>query len=1589
MARYLDLQGAVEANDIEDAERPMVQGNRSVVNRRGMAVTSAVLVAGGALVLLLQRGQRLPGATKEEVVGLASVQYENLGYGKCTNSAGGSEVAHEWYGSGDMRAKCNSKDDCKGYSPSYHGGGLLWLEEGLKGGGDAWGSCNCYVKVSAADTTTQAPPVPVDPPPTLSPAAIADAKAEADASGAKTFPNAHLIAAGYNVFYADPMPKIRDRTSSDINMDPGLRKPVFAIEYKTGRLTGDRRHKRPDGYFATVDYGCSEVFSTKTLSDAYEFTSERNMEGSISGQLGLDIDVPPTSDQFSFSHGDMGIQDTGGGPMSLGAFVGGTATLSGSYKSIKKDDMFQDSRLVVSNAKCAVYTAGIAYGYPPNTHPDFKAAVEAAGDKKAWFGVFDDYGTHYMSNVQMGARFGTTLIFGKSHYEAMTHTLIKAGVEVGPVIEAGVKTAISMPEIEDTLSIEFNPSASIPDIPIMNQKEIKTLNSFASAQTLQGVGPLMPTGGASAWMDLVEKNPVPLRFSKIEICAHPGLSTEQRKSCADALSKYCKEHLESKGAECDPAVKRQCQLDEDCNVGSVCREYICQKVPVCYVSVFSSTHYNGHEYTLDPVDAVSNPDGKPTSLKTDAWHDKIESLRLGKGCKKVKFYDDDSGSFGHGAVNNEEATQSQGSLNRDLNHDVWQVWVWANDVPGTPPFQPGSGADPGNVGTPPAITFNPEQDTMYAEPPQPGSGFSHASEGEFFPNIGKAMYGYNHYHGAPFSTKYAGTDPGFQGRGVWKMSYSGGALGEEGVFNRLPMAPKARYFLLFAAKHPQLDQLKEDAADPLAAAKREFRGSLDHLVNLEKKFEDGSKGFYDHRNFYQNNDYQKKDWKEPDIPVSPPDDEYCGLQNNITLAIGRIDNLASTKFKDDYEEYWNSRGPMYGWRRLYGNSDYDADDPKHDHYRNVGDKFCRNGKLKEWAKADKDKAEAAYQPPPCYYDCWGGPHRRLAAKSTKPATNSTPRSRELEAAEKAAVTARRLYSSDANSWFSVDDKPNLREFGSLAKAKQALRSEARCIGNFAKNFQCPSGADYNINMEGTTWEFSKYSSYDGYYDHVDPKEELAGKLKNHWPRFIVKVLNGDVDAVEEIDTQDQTAGWRTGFDSVIPATGPRTKMIESLKKHVEENPDTKATIEDPKAIDIKVPNGWKITRAKGGGFCEQDMKTDQINDAHSYEKLTSSTFGIPKTSAYVAGSGFSFGLSYEKKETMKMNGQKSEKMFATQAECGTYYAEIVDLENNPPETEPSLAFLSGKAAKEEDFYIIFDQYGLHFPTEMLFGARYGTTQYIKQSAFESFQSKSEALSLDFGVQASIPTKVPGVDIQASRDVSIGYEGTDTEAHSSQKYFNERRTFSVGRRLPQGGVDEWMKDISGEDMPIKFSFAPMCDHPAFKDQKSLCKTASDNYCKKHLKRKNPDLSCEATPKSECLWDIDCENPHTHRCTRLGQCEQRPACSVTLYSGGNYDGESKTIGPQYYADHEPYKIVDLSNVGWSSWAGKTNSMKISGGCAKIVKMGDNNLNAEGNFAKTNHKTNSEQKLGGVRHCNYVALFPKEYYVDEGSEWFAYKG
>lgn len=530
--------------------------------------------------------------------------------------------------------------------------------------------------------------------------------------------------------------------------------------------------------------------------------------------------------------------------------------------------------------------------------------------------------------------------------------------------------------------------------------------------------------------------------------------------------------------------------------------------------------------------------------------------------------------------------------------------------------------------------------------------------------------------------------------------------------------------------------------------------------------------------------------------------------------------------------------------------------------------------------------------------------------------------------------------------------------------------------------ECPSGADYNINVDGTTLAqlTDARMMFFGPTSYELPTVSTKNILRDDWPRFIVKVVNNKIDSVEEIDGQNQFRGVKEGFDSVMGDDTGRQHMLDALQAHIDANPVDGTEMEEPTSISTKVPDGWRVTKAKGKSFCEQDMKTDMISDQSKYEKLVSSSLGIPKTSAKYKGTGLTFGLSYETKDFIKLNGKEKKKMAMTQAECATYFAEIEDLEGNPPETEPAFEFLVGTASTERDMYKLFDLYGVNFPTQVVFGARYGTTQTISESSFNTYTKSEEKLSLDFGVSAAVPIKeVPGAKVMASRDYSIGYDGTEEETTSVQKYFNERKTFSVGKSIPEGGITKWMETIEGEPMPIKFDLMPLCEHPVFKgEKKGLCEEAIGSYCEDHIKRIHEDVKCEPTKTSECLWDTDCDSPHTHRCM-VGKCVERPPCDVVGYSGTGFTGEMKTFGPWYHADSEPVKIIDLTN-----WQGKMVSMKIGGGCGKIVAMNENRLDDSSNLVRTNYRKNDVLEVSSMDGPNWLQVYPKEYWTDTTSKY-----
>merc|ERR1719499_770556 len=102
-------------------------------------------------------------------------------------------------------------------------------------------------------------------------------------------------------------------------------------------------------------------------------------------------------------------------------------------------------------------------------------------------------------------------------------------------------------------------------------------------------------------------------------------------------------------------------------------------------------------------------------------------------------------------------------------------------------------------------------------------------------------------------------------------------------------------------------------------------------------------------------------------------------------------------------------------------------------------------------------------------------------------------------------------------------------------------------------------------------------------------------------------------------------------------------------------------------------------------------------------------------------------MSHESREFQKSNTKTKKTMFVTGAECLDYIAELD--ESSPPETSSNFKSVADQVSTEDEWYRLFDMFGIHYPTKMYFGAKYGLTTYMSQSSYATVTEKSSAFSV--------------------------------------------------------------------------------------------------------------------------------------------------------------------------------------------------------------------------------------------------------------------
>lgn len=334
------------------------------------------------------------------------------------------------------------------------------------------------------------------------------------------FPNVGWALSGYNIFYGNPL-------SDSVGVDPGFKLPVFKSDYSACERTQDHKFIRPQGLHIRQESGCTSSFRSKVLSSADDYEDQ----ASDSMTIGASVEVPGKG--------------------------GGKFGMSSGMKAELKSFLKSTTKTIISSVECVVFSMNIASGKEPDAAPGFKNVVERTEDESSWHTLFDDFGTHYVTQVKMGSRFGYSSKIEEKWSGESNSAETSSSVELAAA-------ATSAAEAEAKGSFEGKSESS-------NARVNDFKNNMQDKRTISLGKPLQGDDDDSSWMERVSKFPMPIKYSTKVICEHPlfqsGESASKRQPCKNALDNYC-EYLQSKNPALDCSnthVTPACQWDEDCH----------------------------------------------------------------------------------------------------------------------------------------------------------------------------------------------------------------------------------------------------------------------------------------------------------------------------------------------------------------------------------------------------------------------------------------------------------------------------------------------------------------------------------------------------------------------------------------------------------------------------------------------------------------------------------------------------------------------------------------------------------------------------------------------------------------------------------------------------------------------------------------------------------------------------------------------------------------------------------------------------------------------------------------------------------------
>jgi len=322
-----------------------------------------------------------------------------------------------------------------------------------------------------------------------------------NASDAVTMPNIGYIFMGYDIMYGNPL------QVSGLPVDPGFKEPVFLADYTKGSTTADKRYLEPDG---TSIIDCSASCSFKFGST--EMSGQKSYQESIERKATLEV-----------------------------AGYGAKFSASSDNKEVVESTSKYSYLYTHSDVSCCSYMAQVLSFDPPKLSDDFRAAVGSLTeeyDEDIYLRVIRYFGTHYVSEAQMGALFGQQSKVSREAWSTM--------VENGFNINAGASFSA------------FGVTASADFMSDDDKKKAEEFSSKSTEQKIYTTGAAPPSdNNPMTWIQETKSSPAPmtLKLSSLVNLLDDAYGVEVsdavKANMQKALDEYCN-HLyqENEVASC-------------------------------------------------------------------------------------------------------------------------------------------------------------------------------------------------------------------------------------------------------------------------------------------------------------------------------------------------------------------------------------------------------------------------------------------------------------------------------------------------------------------------------------------------------------------------------------------------------------------------------------------------------------------------------------------------------------------------------------------------------------------------------------------------------------------------------------------------------------------------------------------------------------------------------------------------------------------------------------------------------------------------------------------------------------------------------